>query len=340
MEIIDFLFKYFKFNRNSDRPFAYSFICLNNYKIIDLNIKETEKILFEHSNSYYEYSFDKNEIKEFKKLVLNEDKCIISSDMYYGLFFDSYKNEILFYGFKNIYDKKEILKIETIYNKPIIIKKYYESRIGNPSQAFKDFLYQFFYESIIAGRYEYDRNIFSNLTEDERDVVMDIIIDYATPVSSPLFDICSYFKEVKITNYLKFMYSCNILSDENRFYIICKLFERNKEIIDLELVKKELNNDSGFFGSKLHHFIQADDKTFKILAKEALTAKFSDMREDSFLIYLNRYGKISPDNSINIRYKILNKLDDNCFSFVDELLSYNEINDVIANKLVNKYQCE
>ena len=95
---------------------------LKSLAVFIANIKETEKILFENSNSYYVYSFDKNEKKEFKKLVLNEDKCIISSDMYYGLFFDSYKNEILFYGFNNIYDKKEILKIETIYNKPFIIK--------------------------------------------------------------------------------------------------------------------------------------------------------------------------------------------------------------------------
>ena len=337
MKIVDFLFKYFKFNRNSDKPFVYSFINIIDYKIIDLNIKEMEKILFEQSSSYYEYSFDKKEVKEFEELVLDEDKCIISSDMYYGLFYDSYKNEILLYGFKYLYDEQELLKIKSINNKSNIIKKYYESRIDNPTKAFKDFFNQFFYNSIIAGRNEYDKNIFLNLTKEERDVVMDVIIDFATPTNNSLFDVCSYFMEDKITNYLKYIYSCNILSNKNKFNIICKLFERNKEIIDLDLVKKELKNDSGFFGSKLYYFIHADDELFKILAKESLTASSYDMRENSFLIYLDKYGNISSDKNINIRFNILNNLDDNCHSFVNELLSYDVINDEIAEKLILKY---
>ena len=42
----------------------------------------------------------------------------------------------------------------------------------------------------------------------------------------------------------------------------------------------DLKNDSGFFGSKLYYFIYADDKLFKILAKESLTASSYDMREN------------------------------------------------------------
>ncbi len=345
MELKEYLFKFFRFNRNSDKPFAYTFFPISRYKIIDINTKKIMEILYEISDTYYEYSFDTDKITIFNEFIFNEDKCIISKDLSLGIFYDFNKNEIYFFNDVLLralpFEETEIKKlgITRNSNKKDIVEKFYTSRISNATKDFEHLIHCFIINPMAAGRGDYIPSAFDGLTKEEREVFMDIIIDLGS-YNSSLFDASDYFNEDKMTQYIKLMNECPNIPSHAKKNIIFKLYPRTKAITNLIEVKILLRNEFSFFSSGLKYFVSADDELFKILAKESLMSEHEDMRKMAFDIVVERncHKKITNYRKMMDIYKhILNNKDNNYEGFVDELLSLNEINDEIATKLVDEY---
>lgn len=343
MELKEYLFKFFRFNRNSDKLFAYTFFPMSRYKIIDINTKKIMEILYELSDIYYEYSFDNDKITLFNEFIFNEDKCIISKDLSLGIFYDFNKKELYFFNDKLLralpFDIIEI-GLEYISYTKDIVEKYYLPKIINPTSDFEHLIHCFIFHPMAAGRGDYNHNAFNGLTKDEREVFMDIIIDLGSYNSSLFSDASNYFNEDKMTNYLKLMEKCNTLPYHAKKEVAFKLFSRTKDTSNLEELKSYLRNESSCSYHGLNYFIDANDEVFKILAKESMMSKDYSVRRFAFDIIIYRNHKNSDIKFLKIKdvyNHILNNLDNNYEEFINKLLSLNEINDFIVDELLDDY---
>ncbi|MCR4899040.1 MAG: hypothetical protein K5892_07475 [Acholeplasmatales bacterium] len=340
MELRDYLNKYFRFNRKTERQFVYTFFPTFFYKINNLNKNKFRKILNDFSDKYYEYSFDKDRIKEFKRMSFNEDKCIITLDYKSGLFYDSYNNEISVFGElkHNIPIKPDELGLISSRGDDEV-KRFYEPLIKNPSLEFKRLLNTFIYYVNRDTAYE---PVPSVINKDESEVIINIILDLSSYNNFLFNKVLDYYNDDRLTNYLLLIYECPNVDDRVKEKAYFKLLLKTNKLYDVDKINNYLRKD--YFFNGLEYLSKYDDSLFNGFAKEALKADSFMTRRESFDIILRRYKydinyKIKADIfKYILSYKCYNS--DKYNRYLDELLDGSIIDDFKCLKLLDKYKTE
>lgn len=340
MELEEYLYKYFKFNRKSERNFCYTFFPIIYYEFDDLKEDHLIKILHELSDKFYEYLFNSHKINDFKEFIFDEDKCIISSDFRLGIFYDSYKNELCFFNdelLRALPYKVEDIGLKPIYKIQNEVSAFYVPLVANPTDAFKTFLNEFIYNSLIASRGDYNKEALYKISDEEKNVIIDMIIDLGSYNSSFFEFLIDYFNDDKLTNYLSLIYECpNVLENVKR-NVYFKLYKRTKKFYDISKTKYYLRTNNSVFSNALKNFIDVDDDTFNMFAKEALKSTCNESRSYVFCTICQKYNvKLRPEYMGDINKFIYHK-PKNYDEFVEELLDVRPINEDKCCKLLKKY---
>lgn len=236
-KIIKFINKYLRIDMNDDLYFVKTFFpkIVIDAKVMDLTL--LKKYFSHYNEEYYEYDLN-DKIKEYKRLSLNKNKLVIAKTLKRGFVYNEKYARLCIFSCGNLYhyfstsnpeNKKKFEysdhNLINITAEKKVVDERYTTRLKNPSEAYKFIIDMLYVHGFHYSRGDMDYKKFSEITKEEKDVLIDIVWDLNCYHDLLIRDAYKYLYDKKIQKLYEDIVSCKEINSENIAHYYFTLYE-------------------------------------------------------------------------------------------------------------------
>ena len=238
-KIIKFINKYLRIDMNDDLYFVKTFFpkIVIDAKVMDLTL--LKKYFAHYNEEYYEYDLN-DKIKEYKRLSLNKNKLVIAKSLKRGFVYNEKYDRLCifscgrfdlyrYFSKSNPENKKKFEysnhNLINITAEKKVVDERYTTRLKNPSEAYKFIIDMLYVHGFHYSRGDMDYKKFSEITKEEKDVLIDIVWDLNCYHDLLIEDAYKYLYDKKIQKLYEDIVSCKEINSEDIAHYYFTLYE-------------------------------------------------------------------------------------------------------------------
>ena len=261
-KIIDFINKYFRIDMDDDLYFVKTFFLKSVVNVKEMDITALKEYLAIGGLKYYEYDFNGN-IELSKKIILDKNKFVVSENLKRGYVYNQkYDRLCIFDGDRTLfrffdkYNESNSTKYEIhdhdlikIAAEKKVVDERYTTRLKNPSEAYKFIIEMLYVQGFYYSRGDMDYKKFNEITKEEKDVLIDIVLDLNSYLDLLIKDAFKYLYDERIHKLYDDIALCSSITEPEKGKYAFDLFEKTydskyKEVIEYGFKCGEYRNIS------------------------------------------------------------------------------------------------